>query len=512
MDAIFWGGVQRLVEALTEAAPTILVGLVIAAIFRRLVGPEGTRRLFGAGTRWALPRAWAIGMLLPVCSLGVIPVARELRRDGLSGGTILAFALTAPLFNPLSVLYGLSLSEPVVIFTFALASLLVVTAVGVAFDRVFPDNASAEPSPPPVAYGPRRMIALLVSAARELAGPTSGYILVGLLGVVLLNVALPAGSLMDRMERDNPFAALEMTAVALPAYATPMVAMAQLGSMFQHGNSVSAAFVLLTFGAGANLGLLAWVARAYGAKRSAAWLGGLLVVVVGLAYAMDAPLTPRGVEPAGHTHAFDIYCCPFHPGSGSLSAVSRELADEVMPHEIKALGVLLGVGLAGLALRRLDRRWRIEDWLERTPGPAGADRPRSRYDITIPGPVLGGVGLLGLVAFSVLACYTYYPPADQIFDDLNIIKAEVLSAATSGDAEHAEYFIPLYQDWVRRLQVSVYLREGTLSRYRRMKARVLIDKVERLKHAIEEDDPEEVRRYFVAVTDAHRRMRTCFVE
>jgi uncharacterized membrane protein YraQ (UPF0718 family) len=514
MNAIFWGGIQRFVEALTEASPTILVGLVIAGIFRRLIGPEGTRRLFGSGTKWALPRAWAIGMLLPVCSLGVIPIARELKRDGLSTGTILAFALTAPLFNPLSVLYGLSLSEPVVILTFAMASLLVVTLVGVAFDRLFPGTSTAEPSPRPVSYGPKRMIALVVAIARELAGPTTGYILIGLLGVVLLNAALPAGSLMSRMEQDNPYAALEMTAVALPAYATPMVAMSQLGSMFQHGNSVAAAFVLLTLGAGANLGLLAWIVATYGPRRSLAWLGGLLAVVVGLAYAMDRPLTPKGIEPAGHTHAFDIYCCPFHPGTGGASAVSKELAEEVMPHERKAVAVLAVIGLAGLGLRRLDRRWRVEDWLERSPEPAqgeGGDRPRSRFDVVIPSPVLGGIGLLGLVAFSVLACYTYYPPADQIFDDLTIIRAEVLTAASSGDAEHAEYFIPLYQDWVRRLQVSVYLREGSLSPYRRMKARVLIDKVERLKHAIEEDDREEVDRYFTAVSDAHRRMRVAFL-
>ena len=47
-------------------------------------------------------------MLMPVCSLGVIPIAREMRRSDLRGGD-LAFAMTAPLFNPLSMLYGLTL-------------------------------------------------------------------------------------------------------------------------------------------------------------------------------------------------------------------------------------------------------------------------------------------------------------------------------------------------------------------------------------------------------------------
>lgn len=511
MDAIFWGGLQRFIEALTEAAPTILVGLVVAAILQRLLGSTGTRKLFGHGTRWALPRAWAIGMLLPVCSLGVIPVARQLRRAGLSAGTILAFALTAPLFNPLSVLYGLSLSEPVVIFSFATASLLVVTVVGVLFDRLFPGNAEPEPEAAPVRSGPRRMIALVASGAREMAGPSTGDILIGLLGVVALSAVLPPGSLMSRMERSNPYAAIEMTAAAIPAYATPMVAMSQLGSMFQHGNSVAAAFVLLTFGAGLNLGLLAWICRTYGLKRSALWMFGLLVSVLGLALLMAEPLTPRGVQPAGHTHAFDIYCNPFHPGTASFAEVARKLSEEVMSHELKAVGVLAALGIVGLGLGRLDRRWRLEDWLEQVPDPSAGSRERPRFDVAIPGAMLGGIALLGLIVFSVMACYTYYPPPEQIFDDLNIIKTEVLSAALAGQVQHAEYFIPLYQDWTRRLQVSVYLREGHLSPYRRMKARVLIDKVERLKHAVQEGDNQEVRQYFDAVTQAHRRMRRSYL-
>jgi hypothetical protein len=38
---------------------------------RRMLGAEGTRRLFG-GSGWkGLLRAWAVLTLLPVCSLGV---------------------------------------------------------------------------------------------------------------------------------------------------------------------------------------------------------------------------------------------------------------------------------------------------------------------------------------------------------------------------------------------------------------------------------------------------------
>ncbi|MBO0697046.1 MAG: hypothetical protein J2P46_01505, partial [Zavarzinella sp.] len=63
----FWGILLRTAQIAIEASPTVLCGLIVAGIMRRMLGAEGTRRLFG-GKGWkGLFRAWAIGMLLPVC-------------------------------------------------------------------------------------------------------------------------------------------------------------------------------------------------------------------------------------------------------------------------------------------------------------------------------------------------------------------------------------------------------------------------------------------------------------
>ena len=137
MDNMFWGAALRLVQVFIFAAPWIATGFCIAAIFRVFLGPERTRNLF-AGSGWrGILSGWVWGMLLPVCSLGVIPIVRELHRSGVKGGTLIAFALTAPLFNPLSLLYGLTLSDPLAIITFAGCSLLIVTCVGILWDRIF---------------------------------------------------------------------------------------------------------------------------------------------------------------------------------------------------------------------------------------------------------------------------------------------------------------------------------------------------------------------------------------
>jgi uncharacterized membrane protein YraQ (UPF0718 family) len=505
MESLFWGATLRFFQALVQAAPTILVGIIVAGVFRRLLGHAGTRRLFGDNTGRSLPQAWAVGMLLPVCSLGVIPVVREMRRAGVSGGAILAFGLTAPLFNPISVLYGLTLSDPIVILTFSFCSLVIVTVVGIGWDKLFPGTAAREPEPPAVAYGAKRMAAIAVFSAREIVGPSSLYMLAGLLGVATLSLVLPSGYLQTAAEHNDPWAPLFMTVVAIPAYATPMTAMVQLASMFQHGNSVGAAFALLVLGAGVNVGLVVWMVRTYGQRRSVVWFALLIAVVVGLAYGVDKPLYPQGVEPAGHTHGFDIYCAPFSPGTNdAMSLAWHTLREGIAPFELVAIlatGVLVA---AGLALAYWDRDGRIEKWLERP----SAKQPR--LDVVLPGPVLGGIALVGLIALSIFGCYVYYPPPGEIFEEMRIVNTEVVASTISQDWDTALYWIPVYDDWTRKLQVSMFLRGEQLTPYRRAKADVLRDKLELLEHEVEDQEIDESRELGMAVNRAYRRMRRAY--
>ena len=507
MDNLFWGAVLRFLQALLQGTPTILIGLIVAGVFRRLIGYAGTRRLFGDNSWRSLPQAWALGMLLPVCSLGVIPVVRELRKAGVSTGAILAFGITAPLFNPISLLYGLTLSNPIVIFTFALCSLLIVTLVGLAWDNLFPAQPQAEREPLPVAYGIKRMLAVGAVAMRESASASIIYIVIGLIGVACLSVLLPNGYLQTSAEHDDPWAPLFMTVVAVPVYASPMTAMVQLSSMFQHGNSVGAAFSLLVLGTGLNVGLMAWMARNFGLKQTISMLGIIFFVVVGLAYALDKPLYPTGVEPAGHTHAFDIYCNPFHWNTqDAYVATQRTLREKTAPYEIASLVGLTALLIGGLLLNWLDPSGNFELWLERP------SESKARLDIVLPGPVIGGVVLVGLVASSILGCYLYYPPPADIFEEMKLVNVEVVTAARTKDWDTALYWIPIYDDWTRKLQVSMYLRGESLSPYRVAKANNLREKLELLEHEVEDEEVEEAADLAMQTDRAMRLLRKAYLD
>lgn len=509
-EMMFWGFAVRFVSSLVQASPFILCGFAIAAILRRFFGYEATRRLFGEGTRSALFRAWAIGMLLPVCSLGVIPVIRELRRAGIRGGTILAFAMSGPLFNPLSLLYGLTLSEPIAILSFAGCSLVIVTVIGIIWDRLFPDSALPMVEEKPVAHGYRRMLAVATAAGREATSASLVPILIGLAGVGLLGAIIPANSLQHTFNHDNALAPLSMAGMAIPVYATPMLAMSQLGMMFQHANSVGAAFVLLVLGAGMNMGIVFWLYREYGLKRGTTWMVLLLSIVLLLAYSVDKPLFPRDIEPANHTHAFDIYCQPFSGAVGAswLQLASQKLQRDINPFEWRNLWLLGGLVGFGFVLRLADRASKLERWLE-SEVPASAPR---RGDIIVPGPVLGFLSLAGLIAFSIVGCFAYYPAPEECMEAMADAKIGALSGALAMNPAETKYWAERYDDWTRKLEVGAYLRYGELSDYHRWKARLVREQLELLKHEVEDKEREEVTHLVPGISKSHNRMKRAFLE
>lgn len=504
MEAALLGGVVRFIQAIAEGSPTFLVGLVIAGVFRRLIGPEGTRRLFGGGTVRSLLQSWGIGMLLPVCSLGVIPVAYEMRRSGVSGGAILAFALTAPLFNPLSLLYGLTLSAPIVIIAFALCSLLLVTAIGFGWNRIFGERKEPEPDDAAVAPGIKRMLAVFVESARYAAGPSLLYCLIALLGTVILNFIFARGSLGNSFAHQDPTSPLLMLGIAPLAYATPLTVMMQIGSMFVHGNSVGAAYTLLAMGAGINLGMIAWAWRTYGAKETIGFLTVFAVVVTCIAYAIEGPLYSGGDIEKPHTHAFDIYSCPFHAGSVTIADFQRKLGDAFEIYQSVSFVFIVVLGLFGIALKLKDQTRKIDSYLE-----TSVTNEKS-MDFHIPGPILGAIALVGLVIISGLGCYVYYPPPAETMEDMAMVKANYFVAISTKDAAEAVKEIEVYDNLTRKLQVGHFLRNWELDEYQQTKAKVLRGRLEELKDLVEEGNFEEAREMSLRVSSAHRRCRDAF--
>ena len=76
-----------------------------------------------------------------------------------------------------------------------------------------------------------------------------------------------------------------------------------------------------------------WMMLNHSAVKTLAAVGSLFVLVVAIGYGLDKPLYPTGVEPAGHTHAFDGYCNPFFPGETEPWArMMKNIPENVQAH------------------------------------------------------------------------------------------------------------------------------------------------------------------------------------
>lgn len=498
------GFLVRFAQVGIEAAPTLVIGVFTAGIFRRMVGPAGTRRLFGSGVRGLLT-GWLAGKLLPVCALGVIPVARELRRSGVPGGTVLSFVLAAPLLNPLSLLYGITLAKPVVILSFAGCSLILSTLAGWLWDRVFARTSDAtesarlaeiadtEPLPP---AGPRRLLAVFVSGVKELTGRDLLFYAVGLVASALLATLIPFGALQRSMMPADWSSPLLMAAVSIPLFSSPLQGMMKIGMMFGHGNSVGAALVLFLLGVGTCGGTVAWLLADFDRRRVLPWLLTYFAVVVGLGYGCQWLLTDWERKPEDHTHAFDDYCCPFPAGSGSevLANAGAMVAGRFGPLDrppVYALGMLLVIGLL---VRRWDRDRRLERWLT---APAAPDRARrAGWDVTVPPAAVGAAAVLGLLAFSVVGAYAYYPDGKTTIDDMVRERAEAQVAVNTGRAADATRHLGELELLSRKLEVGVFLRTGRKSPEQNAAADRFRVAVEEVRDALRDGDRQRAKKLF----------------
>lgn len=500
MDVILLGGLARALQAFASAMPTILIGLFIAAVLRYYLGTFGTRRLFGGESLRSLPQSWLLGMLLPVCSIGVLPILREMKRAGVRAGSITAFAVAAPLFNPLSLLYGLTLSRPAAIIGFAVASLFVVTALGMFWDRYGRHSAAPELEPEIKPIGLGRLFACAIFMMREMLGTTGLLSVVAVSGTLVVGMLLPHGALQTSVEQKDPRAPAVMTAVAIPIYATPMLAMSQLGMMFAHGNSPGAAFSLLLLGTGINVATLLWIAWNYGFRSSFIWFVALTVIVLGCAYAVDRPLIPPGIEPAGHTHAFDIYTNPFHSGTKVSAVRFKETILKSVGLGEWASGIALVALVIGGAVLQIVPQSRIDRIL----GAATSEKPRTgRGDIIVSPRVVGLTCIAGLVVLSIVGCYAYYPSPKETLEEMRVARAEALGSANEREKSHALEWIGVWDEWSRKLEVGYAIRRFQLRPYQQAQAQLLRKKLELLEHELEHDplEEEELRK---AVTSLHR--------
>ena len=104
--------IKESVRLWLEVSPYLLLGMVISGILHIFLGKDFISRHLGKGNIYSIIKATLLGIPLPVCSCGVIPIAASLRKDGAHKSSVLSFLVSTPTTGIDSFLATYSLLGP----------------------------------------------------------------------------------------------------------------------------------------------------------------------------------------------------------------------------------------------------------------------------------------------------------------------------------------------------------------------------------------------------------------
>lgn len=290
---------------LLASSPYLLFGLALAGIVKAMVPQAAIARLLGHDGFPGILRAAAVGIPLPVCSCGVVPLAVALRRQGASAPATMSFLITTPESGIDSILLSWGLLGPVMAVARPLASFASALLAGV-FSRFAPaappNGAVASPACGGDGCGsdgcgghapPRSWTRRVVDETRELFDDLVFWMWIGIVTAGVLTALLPSDlAALGLGGGLGPM--LLLLLVGIPLYVCASSSTPVAAALLLKGVSPGAALVFLLAGPATNAASLLLLHRTFGRRFIATYLAGIAVGALASGLALDALVAADG--------------------------------------------------------------------------------------------------------------------------------------------------------------------------------------------------------------------------
>jgi len=118
-------------QILNDVSPWLIISFAAAGLMHNVLKPEKFQRMLGNRKLSSIVKATLSGMLLPVCSCGVIPLGLGMYYSGAYLGPTLAFMVATPIINPAAVLLAYGLLGPQIATIYLISGFTVPIVIGV---------------------------------------------------------------------------------------------------------------------------------------------------------------------------------------------------------------------------------------------------------------------------------------------------------------------------------------------------------------------------------------------
>jgi len=269
-------------EVLAEMSPYLLLGFLVAGILSVVLPPSFVERHLGGRGLWPVAKAALLGVPLPLCSCGVIPVSASLRRHGASRGATTAFLISTPQTGAdnIMVVYGLlgpvmAIFSPIVALVMGMFGGTVVDATehnGNGVPEEAPkacDSECCNPQPGRTSPVLRALHYGFVTLPQDIAGS----LILGLAIAALLSVLIPQDFFASQGLGHGLPAMLIMMLVGIPMYVCATASVPIAAAFIAAGFSPGAALVFLISGPATNAAAITTIWKVLGRRTALIYLG-----------------------------------------------------------------------------------------------------------------------------------------------------------------------------------------------------------------------------------------------
>lgn len=295
-----------------EMAPYLWFGFAVAGLLHVFWPVEIIVRHLGNNSKKAVIKAALLGIPLPLCSCGVLPVATQLRKSRAGAAPTLSFLITTPVTGVDSLLATWALLGGM--FTFARLSASVVLGLVIGFLAVlFLKDPNDTQNTTPVTESNvcttekcsissglhdafwYRLSRVITYGFWELPSSMATSVLLGLLLGGIITSLIPASLITDHIGTGfvGVFVAV---AVAVPLYVCATGSIPIAAVLMLKGFSPGAALAFLIAGPASNAVAFTTVQRLLGSRHLALYLGVIFVGALSLGMLFDLVISVAGLQ------------------------------------------------------------------------------------------------------------------------------------------------------------------------------------------------------------------------
>ncbi len=261
---------------IAEMSPYLLFGFFVAGLLSVWVSQRLVERHLGGRGLWPLLKASVLGIPLPLCSCGVIPVSMSLHKHGASKGSTIAFLLSTPQTGVDSIFVTFSLLGPVFAI-FRPAAALITGLVGGTLVDVFGQDGNKQEHPP--AKCTDECCSEKTSRFRK--GLKYGFVtlprdigkamLIGLVVAAFISALVPDGYFAEKLGT-GIFPLIAMMFLGIPVYVCATASVPIAAALIMKGLTPGAALVFLMTGPATNAASFATIWKVLGKTTAILYL------------------------------------------------------------------------------------------------------------------------------------------------------------------------------------------------------------------------------------------------